>query len=170
MIRVGSFREDLFYRLAQLSIAVPPLRDRGDDAVLIARHLIQRFAVEQKKRAPRLARDAVTAISRHVWSGNVRELENRIRRAVILNESGELSPSDLDLDADGGGHPGTHDESFVNLRRAREIAERRIVANVLQRTGGNLTAAARILEVSRPTLYSLLRQHSLVLSDDANSS
>ncbi|MGD9507061.1 MAG: PEP-CTERM-box response regulator transcription factor [Geminicoccaceae bacterium] len=168
MIRLGSFREDLFYRLAQLSLAVPPLRDRGDDAVLIARHLLERFAVEQKKRAPRLARDAVTAISRHAWSGNIRELENRIRRAVILNENGELSAADLDLhtpDCDASEIP---EESTMSLRQAREIAERKIVANALHRTGGNLTAAARLLKVSRPTLYSLLRQYDLALSDAAS--
>ena len=156
LIKVGSFREDLYYRLAQLTVAIPPLRDRGDDAILIARHLAERFAVEQKRRAPRFAHDAMAAISRHAWPGNVRELENRIQRAVILNEDGEIGACDLDL-------LHASEAAVMSLRAARELAERQVVAAVLRQTSGNLTAAAKILEISRPTLYTLLRQHGFDL-------
>jgi two-component system NtrC family response regulator len=166
LIRTGSFREDFFYRLAQLTVVVPPLRDRGDDAVLIARYLAERFAVEQKKHTPRLARDAVTSISRHAWPGNVRELENRIQRAVILNEDGEISPGDLDLDTNRADLPQASEVAVSSLRAARELAERQVVAAVLRQTSNNLTAAAKILEISRPTLYTLLRQHGFDLDHD----
>lgn len=166
LIREGSFREDLYYRVAQLSVPVPPLRDRGEDAVLIARHIAERCAIEQRKQPPRWSQAALTAIRRHGWPGNVRELENRVQRAVILCESGEISEEDLDLRSATSlpmnGRPTT------SLRQAREQAERDAISAVLRRTGGNLTAAARLLEISRPTLYNLIRQLDLCLPSESD--
>jgi len=136
---------------------IPPLRDRGEDAILLAKYLAERFAVEQKKRPPRLSQEAAQAIRRHPWRGNVRELENRVRRAVVLNESGTITAADLDLPEtetarDDAGR-------VMSLRQARDAAERRAIGAALEEAGGNLSATAKLLGVSRPTLYALLRQH-----------
>jgi two-component system NtrC family response regulator len=163
----GRFREDLFYRISGIPIFIPPLRERGEDAVLIARHLIEKFALEQGKRPPPLGEDAIEAIRRHPWRGNVRELENRIRRAIILSSSSELRATDLDL-APGAPEPVAEaaGKPPVSLREARERAERQIVHQALHQAQGNLSAAARLLEVSRPTLYALLRQYRLEQSNE----
>ncbi len=158
----GSFREDLFYRLAQLVVQVPALRDRGEDVVLLAKHVAERCAIEQKKRLPRWSPAAITALRRYEWPGNVRELENRVQRAVILNETGEISEEDLALP--GAERSQDFDVHIVTLRQARENAERRVVSAALNRAAGNLTAAARMLEISRPTLYNLIRQLDLSVS------
>jgi two-component system NtrC family response regulator len=149
-------------------VSIPPLRERDGDAVLVTRHLAERFAIEQKKRPPRLPARTVQAIRGHNWPGNIRELENRVRRAVILDERGEISAADLDLDEpEPNGAQGAADpDHIMSLRQAREIAERQAVEAALRRTGGNLTTAARLLEISRPTLYSLLRQHGLALPSE----
>jgi two-component system, NtrC family, response regulator len=157
----GNFREDLFYRINGIGITIPPLRERGDDVILIARHLIDRFAAEERRRQPRLGQDAIRAIRAHPWRGNVRELENRVRRACILTAGDEITAADLDLgagvQADDAAEPGEP----TTLRRARETAERQVVSAALTQTNGNLSAAAKLLEVSRPTLYTLIRQHRL---------
>jgi two-component system, NtrC family, response regulator len=161
-IAEGRFREDLFYRISGIPIVIPPLRERGEDAVLIARHLIERFATEQGRRPPLLGEDASHAIRRHSWRGNVRELENRVRRAIILSAGPDLRANDLDLGNDEPDAPHNAPSGQVtSLREAREQAERLVVQNALNQAQGNLSAAARLLEVSRPTLYALLRQHRL---------
>jgi two-component system NtrC family response regulator len=165
LIREGSFREDLYYRVAQLIVPVPPLRDRGEDSVLIARHIAERCAIEQRKQPPRWSQAALTAIRRHGWPGNVRELENRVQRAVILSESGEISEQDLDLRSATSLQ--MNGQKTASLRQAREQAERDAISVVLRRTGGNLTAAARLLEISRPTLYNLMRQLDLCLPSES---
>jgi two-component system, NtrC family, response regulator len=161
-IAAGGFREDLFYRISGIPIFIPPLRDRGEDAVLIARHLLERFANEQGRRAPPLGEDAVQAIRHHQWRGNVRELENRVRRGLILSNGPQIHAADLDLAVAESKAP-TEDRGrpVASLREAREGAERLAVQEALHQAQGNLSAAARILEVSRPTLYALLRQHRL---------
>jgi two-component system NtrC family response regulator len=159
-IAEGSFREDLYYRISEISIELPPLRERGEDAVVIAQHFIERFAFSQGKRAPQLGPDAVEALCRHAWRGNVRELENRVHRASILADGPRITAADLDLESVLG-RPASVAESMLALREARERAEREAIRAALVRTNGNLTAAAKLLEVSRPTLYSLLRQYDL---------
>jgi len=160
LIRQGRFRDDLYFRLAQITIAIPPLRERGDDAVLLARQFVERFAIEQKRKPPTLTTDAVDGIRRYTWPGNIRELENRVQRAVILANNEGLTAADLGLEATDQRAP-LPDDAAIPLRRAREHAEARAIEACLRRVQGNLTAAAKILEVSRPTLYTLMRQHGI---------
>jgi two-component system NtrC family response regulator len=154
LIAEGRFREDLYYRLAEIVIAVPPLRDRVGDAVLIAHALVRRFAAESRRGSMTLLPDAVAAIERHRWPGNVRELENVIKRAVVMAEGHAIAAADLDLaaapdDTLDAGEP-------LNLRAVREAAEQRALVRALARTNNNLTRAAELLGISRPTLYDLM--------------
>ena len=152
----GRFREDLFYRLAEIVIPIPALAERPGDAVLLARHFIARYARELGSAAQGLAPDAAEAIERHDWPGNVRELENRVKRAVIMADGKLVTAADLDLvdqDADG--------QLPINLRAAREVADRRAIHLALTRTEHNISSAAKLLGISRPTLYDLMKQYRL---------
>ncbi len=154
-IAAGSFREDLFYRLAEIVVTVPPLRDRAGDAVLLAHHFVRRFADEQKRARLSISDDALAAIERHRWRGNVRELENVLKRAVILADSQVIKACDLGLEG------ASAEDSPLNLREARDSAERREVVRALARANGNLSKAADLLGISRPTLYDLLNRFGL---------
>jgi two-component system NtrC family response regulator len=156
-IAEGTFREDLFYRLAGIVIQVPPLRDRSGDAVLLAHALTRRFADELKRGHLTIATDALNAIESHRWPGNVREMENVIKRAVIMADGPIIQAGDLGLSAGNG----SSEVEALNLREARDSAERREVARALARANGNLSKAADLLGVSRPTLYDLLNRFGL---------
>jgi two-component system NtrC family response regulator len=158
-ISTGQFREDLFYRLAEIVVTVPALRDRAGDSTLLAHAFVRRFADEQKRGRLNLSDEAVAAIERHRWPGNVRELENVIKRAVILTDGPTIKPKDLGLEG------AAVDEVPLNLREAREGAERREVVRALARVNGNLSKAADLLGVSRPTLYDLLNRFGLRKQD-----
>jgi len=158
-IAKGLFREDLFYRLAEIVVTVPALRDRAGDAALLAHALARRFADEQKRGRLALGEDAVAAIERHRWPGNVRELENVIKRAVILSDGPVIKAKDLGLEAIAA------EDEPLNLREARDRAERREVVRALARVNGNLSKAADLLGVSRPTLYDLLSRFGLRKQD-----
>lgn len=154
-IRTGLFREDLFYRLAEIVVDIPPLRDRDGDAVLLAHAFVQRFCQENGRARLGLADDALAAIETHRWPGNVRELENCIKRAVIMADVNHISAADLGLES-----PEVDPDQF-NLRQIREEAERRAVVRVLARTNNNVARAADILGVSRPSLYDLMNRYGL---------
>jgi len=154
-ITTGSFREDLFYRLAEIVVTVPPLRERPGDAALLAHALVRRFADEMKRGRLGISDEAIAAIERHRWPGNVRELENVIKRSVILAEGHVIQAADLALEASA-----TEDEP-LNLREARDAAERREVVRALARANGNLSKAADLLGISRPTLYDLLNRFGM---------
>ncbi len=149
MIAAGRFREDLFYRLAEIVVRIPSLAERQGDAMLLAHHFLARFSRENGRNFKGFMPDAVAAISDWHWPGNVRELENRMKRAVIMGESVRLSASDLDLHSSA-------DDATLSLKAAREIAERAVIRKVLARCENNMSTAARILGVSRPTLYDLM--------------
>ena len=157
MIGDGRFREDLYYRLAEIIIRIPALAKRSGDAVLLARHFVNRFSREMNPKVQGLSPDAIAAIDGHAWPGNVRELENRIKRAVIMADGRLVSASDLDLH---GGAPGK-EEMLINLRAAREVADRKAIRQALSRTDNNISGAAKLLGISRPTLYDLLKQYQL---------
>ncbi|MGD9871708.1 MAG: PEP-CTERM-box response regulator transcription factor [Thauera sp.] len=154
-IQAGLFREDLYYRLAEIVVDIPPLRAREGDAVLLAHAFVQRFARENGRRPPILGEDALSAIESHPWPGNVRELENCIKRAVIMVDGDCIGAGDLGLQA------GDEDLSRLNLRQVRDEAERAAVLKVIARTNGNIARAAEILGVSRPSLYDLLGRFGL---------
>tara|TARA_R110000751_G_scaffold2018_15_gene9877 strand:+ start:961 stop:2328 length:1368 start_codon:yes stop_codon:yes gene_type:complete len=157
MIGAGTFREDLFYRLAEIVVKVPTLAERPGDAVLLAKHFVTRFAKEMNPQVKGFAPDALAAIDGWSWPGNVRELENRIKRAVIMADGKLVSAEDLDLtqDATDGG------DIALNLKAAREQADRRMIRQALARSEGNISNTAKLLGISRPTLYDLLKQYDL---------
>jgi two-component system NtrC family response regulator len=147
----GRFREDLYYRLAVVTITMPPLRDREGDIELLAKSFLQRQAAAQNKNLM-FTPKATKAMQSHGWPGNVRELENRIQRAAIMAEGGRIGPKDLALISPYSEYHGQ------GLIKAREAVEREMVEAALARNKGNLTRAAQELEISRPTLYELLEK------------
>ncbi|HVI52536.1 MAG TPA: PEP-CTERM-box response regulator transcription factor [Candidatus Sulfotelmatobacter sp.] len=154
MMRNGTFREDLYYRLNEVEIAMPPLRERPGDAVLIATYLLKKMAPSLNSTVKGFSREAMMRIESHPWPGNVRELENRIKRAVVLANQRYVSPDDLGLGADGADEDGV---SVPTLRQIREDAERLAVSKTLAMTDNNIQEASKLLGVSRPTLYALMK-------------
>jgi two-component system NtrC family response regulator len=154
----GRFREDLFYRLAEIVVKIPALAERSGDAVLLARHFLNRFAREMNPKVQSLSPDAVAAVDGYAWPGNVRELENRLKRAVIMADGKAIGAEDLDLPGTGCAEDS---ELALNLRTARETADRRAIRVALARTENNISGAAKLLGISRPTLYDLLKQYRL---------
>ena len=158
----GRFREDLYYRLAEIVVEIPPLRARTGDAVLLAHAYLRRFAHEQRRGALNFGEDALRAIEAHGWPGNVRELINVVKRASIMAESGRVSAADLGLKAPQAPPPGAPVEhTDLDLRTIRERAERDAIVTALARANGNVLRAAEMLGVSRPTLYDLMGRLAL---------
>jgi len=158
MIAEGRFRDDLYYRLAEIVVKIPSLAERAGDAVLLARHFASRFAREMNSKVQGLSPDAADAIDGYSWPGNVRELENRIKRAVIMADGKQVTATDLDLPGAKGGEV---EPLPINLRAAREQIDRRVIRQALTRTENNISGAAKLLGISRPTLYDLLKQYQL---------
>jgi len=151
----GRFREDLYYRLAEIVVEIPPLRERKGDAALLAHAFVRRFCGEQGLAEKSLLPEAVEALEAHRWPGNVRELENVIKRAVIMSESRAIRAADIGLNS------ANEPPAALNLRQVREDAEKEAVLRVLGRVNGNLSKAAELLGVSRPTLYDLMHRFGL---------
>ena len=153
----GRFREDLYYRLGVLTIPLPPLRERGDDILLLAQALLQRYATESQHKVTGFSRDALSALQSYSWPGNVRELENRLKRAVLLMQGSQVTPADLGLDSTYGKYlaPGT------GLREARKAFEKDLIQRALAQHGGNISRTASALRVSRPTLHDLVTKYAL---------
>lgn len=162
LIAEGRFREDLYYRLAEIVVNIPPLRARNGDAVLLAHAFLRRFAAEQRRGNLSLSESAIRAIEQHPWPGNVRELLNALKRASIMAEEDRLSCDDLGLpsptESVGNAPEATSD---LDLRCVREAAERQAIVSALARSNGNIVKASDILGVSRPTLYDLMRRLSI---------
>ena len=156
MIADGRFREDLYYRLAEIVVKIPSLAERSGDAVLLARHFVNRFGRELNPAVQSLSPDALAAIDAYPWPGNVRELENRIKRAVIMADGRSIGAGDLDLRPTADEQP-----ALINLRAARESADRKAIRQAMSRTDNNISGAAKLLGISRPTLYDLLKQYRL---------
>jgi two-component system NtrC family response regulator len=154
-IEEGRFREDLYYRLSELVIEIPPLRERPGDATLLAKHFLDRFSADQGRSLRGFTEDALAAVEAHNWPGNVRELENRVKRATVMAEGNRVSAADLDLT------PDDQDAEPLNLKKVRELAERQALQRAMAQADGNVSQAAKLLGVSRPTLYDLMRQHNL---------
>lgn len=156
LVEAGQFREDLYYRISEVTIDIPPLREREGDAVVIARMLLDRFA-EQHKRALRgFTDEALAAIAGHDWPGNIRELENRIKRAVIMTDGKWITAEDLELMVKPREQP-----VLLNLREARENAEAEAIRQAIRFAEGKITKAADALGVTRPTLYHMMGKYGI---------
>ena len=154
MVAAETFREDLYYRLAEIVVRIPSLAERPGDALLLARHFIAKYAKAMGSGVNGLAPDAATAIAAWRWPGNVRELENRVKRAVIMAEGKKVTAADLDLAAPEAAEP-------LNLKAVREAADRAAIAQALSRASGNISNTAKLLGISRPTLYDLLKSYDI---------
>lgn len=152
-IEKGEFREDLYYRLSEIPINIPPLRERRGDALLLARSFLDHFSGDQNKKFSGFSKDALLAIEQYRWPGNVRELKNKIKRAVIMSEGKQVTAQDLELDSDTDAL-----NNNFNLREVREKAEKDAILRAMGHVNGKISQAAELLGVSRPTLYDLLKK------------
>jgi two-component system NtrC family response regulator len=156
LIRTNQFREDLYYRIGEVTITIPSLKEREGDALLLARVFLERISKQQGKQGHNFSNDAMVAIENYSWPGNVRELENRVKRAVIMAEHRQISAKDLELGGD------SRDElATFNLREIRDRADRQAILRALNHVGGKISQAADLLGISRPTMYDLLRKFGL---------
>ena len=156
----GRFREDLYYRLVVVTIQMPPLRDRLEDLPVLAARFLERFSAEYKVRARPFAAEALAAMRAYGWPGNVRELENRIKRAVIMAQGRRITAADLDLVTGAEQQPPP-----ISLKAARNETERRLLVEALQRYRGNISQAAKAIQISRPAFHELLTKHELQAED-----
>jgi two-component system NtrC family response regulator len=155
-LQARRFREDLYYRLSVVNLTLPPLRERGEDVVLIANALLQRISKTHRRKL-RFGSTALEAIARHPWPGNVRELENAVERAVLMARGKLVEARDLGIDLP--------EQPPASLREARDRAERAALVEALVRTRGNITQASRLLAVSRPTLHGLIGRYGVTARD-----
>lgn len=154
----GRFREDLYYRLSEIVVNIPPMRQREGDAALLAHHFKNKFCAQESRASLHFAPDAIAAIEGYAWPGNVREMENCIKRAVIMADGNTIVADDLglpDLEAE---------EAPLNLRQVRDEAEYKAIVRALARVDGNIVKASEMLGVSRPTLYDLMGRHGIKTS------
>lgn len=156
LTKSGQFREDLYYRLAEIVVNIPALRQRSGDAALLAHAFVRRFAQEQNRGSVSLSEEAVKAIEAHSWPGNVRELENCMKRAVIMAEGAQILPEDIGLEINVDGF-----DDNLDLHKVRDDAEKRAILAALARTNGNVVKSSKLLGVSRPTLYDMMHHFGL---------
>ncbi|MCR5433905.1 MAG: sigma-54 dependent transcriptional regulator [Bacteroidaceae bacterium] len=156
LVREGRFREDLYYRINTVHIALPPLRERKEDIVPLAEIFLSRFAEKYHRTRGMLDESAIRALKNHSWGGNIRELQNCVEKAIIMTEGNILSEKDMQLD-----QPLILKTYGTPVRVLSEADEERMVRDAMQRTGGNISAAAKLLGVSRPTLYAKLKKYGL---------
>lgn len=156
LVKEGKFREDLYYRVSEVTIRIPPLRERVGDALLLARVFLDKFGAERRRNLRGFTPDAVAAIESYGWPGNVRELENKLKRAVIMSEGNRITAEELELAASPGGAAVN-----LNLREVREVAERAAVQRAMSLFSGNISQAAEALGISRPTMYDLMNKFGL---------
>jgi two-component system NtrC family response regulator len=155
LIREGLFRDDLFYRVSEITINIPPFRDREEGRLVLARTLLQKYAKQQKRPINGFSEDAIAAIESYAWPGNVRELENKIKGAVIMADGKMVTTLDLGLQEGG------QESESLNLREVRQAAESKAIRVALTRSYGNISKAAEMLGITRPTLYDLLHKYGL---------
>jgi two-component system NtrC family response regulator len=151
----GRFREDLYYRLSEIVVTIPPLRNRVGDAALLAHHFKNKFCAQESRTSLHFSQEAMSLIESYPWPGNVREMENCIKRAVIMSDGPHIVADDLGLAV------ATQPEEPLNLRQVRDEAEYKAIVKVLARVDGNIVKAAELLGISRPTLYDLMNRHAL---------
>ena len=156
LVEKGGFREDLYYRISEITINIPPLRAREGDALLLAKVFLKRFGKEYSRKLKGFADDAAASIQEHNWPGNVREMENKIKRAVIMAEGSNVTSEELELNSSAEAKTAP-----LNLKQVREDAERQAIMQAMAHCDGNISQAADVLGVSRPTLYDLMNKYSL---------
>ncbi len=156
-VKANRFREDLYFRLAVVKMSLPPLRERDDDVIQLAEHLVLAFSKELKKPPKKFSKPALEAIRRHSWPGNVRELQNRVKRAIVLADGSTIGPVELELEMPSG----SAGAASSTLKEAKEALERDILANTLRENNGNISKTAKALGISRPTLYDLMSRYGL---------
>jgi two-component system, NtrC family, response regulator len=154
-VKANRFREDLYFRLAVVKLALPPLRERGNDVIQLAEHLVLAFSKELKRAPKKFSKSALEAIRKYDWPGNVRELQNRVKRALVLADGPTIGPAELELELPNSS------ASVSTLREAKEALEREILLNALRENNGNISKTAKSLGVSRPTLYDLMARYGL---------
>ena len=155
LIEAGLFREDLFYRISEIKLQIPALRERDGDILMLARVFLERFTTELGKPARRFSGAALDALEQHDWPGNIREMENLIKRAVIMSEGNMIGPADLELETSAD------ENATLELKAVRDRAEFSAILQALQRTDNNVSKTAKLLGVTRPTLYDLMDKHGL---------
>jgi len=156
LIKNNQFREDLYYRITEITVRIPPLREREGDILMLGRVFLDRFSRQHGGQPHRFTKDALTAMESYHWPGNVRELENRVKRAVIMADQKQITARDLEL-----GNGPAEDAMTFNLREIRDSAERQAIVRALGHVGGKISQAADLLGVSRPTMYDLIRKFNL---------
>ena len=153
MVAEGTFREDLYYRICEMVINIPPLRDRAGDKILLARYLLDKITSNQKSNISGFTTEAIQAIESYQWPGNIREMENKIKRAVIMSDDKYISSKDLLIE---------DSKSFsINLRSVRHEAEKVAIVQAISMADGNHSAASKLLGITRPTLYDLIKKYKL---------
>ena len=160
MMASGDFREDLYYRIAEIQIDIPPLRERNSDKVLLARYLLKKYTQEEKLKISGFSEDAINAIEEYSWPGNIRELKNKITRAAIMCDQKYIHATDLGLK--------TKEQSPLNLKVIRKNAEINALKKTLSVTNNNISAAAKLLGITLPTLYDLIKKHNLQVDAKIN--
>ena len=155
MIKSGDFREDLYYRLSEIVIEIPALKDREGDAVVLANVFLQRFASEHGRPLKGFTDEALAAIESYPWPGNIREMENKIKRACIMADGNKVSQSDLEISSSND------DEQPLNLKQVREKAERTAIITSIRKCENNMAKAARLLGITRPTLYTMVEKYKI---------
>ena len=151
----GRFREDLYYRLSEIVVTIPPLRERLGDAALLAHHFKNKFSSQESRSGLHFSSEAMSAIESYGWPGNVREMENCIKRAVIMTDGPSISADDLGLSA------AAPEDEPLNLRQVRDEAEYKAIVKALARVDGNIVKASELLGISRPTMYDLMSRHTI---------
>jgi two-component system NtrC family response regulator len=155
LAQTGRFREDLYYRLSEIVVTIPPLRERSGDAALLAHHFKNKFSAQESRSSLHFSPEALAAIEGYRWPGNVREMENCIKRAVIMADGPYIAADELGLPDVGAA------EEPINLRQVRDEAEYRAIIKALARVDGNIVKASELLGISRPTMYDLMARHAI---------
>jgi len=155
LIDEGQFREDLYYRVNEMTVNIPPLREREGDAIVIATALLKRFNKENAKKVKSFSKEAAQLIETYAWPGNIRQLENKIKRAVIMADESSITAEDLEIEAPN------EEERPLNLKKVREIAETNAIKRALAYTDNHVSNAAKLLGVTRPTLYALFTKYGI---------
>jgi len=161
MVAEKTFREDLFYRVSEITLNIPPLRDRDEDVLILAQYFLQLYALEYKRNVKSFSEDGLSAIKAHKWPGNIRELQNKVKSSVIMTTGTQVTAFDLGF----FDHTNTEFELSLNLRSVREKAESLAIQKAYALADGNMSKTSELLGVTRPTLYSLIEKYGLTIND-----